>query len=332
MSESELVNPSQLSTKLEAILYLKAQPLSIQELAVYAICEEEEVEEALLILMQDYALRNSALEVVEGNSGFSLQLREAYMSLVQTIVPTDLGIGALRTLAAIALKGPIPQTQLVELRGSGAYQHVGDLAEEGFVSKRRQSNGRSYSVQVTEKFYQYFEVDELPKLKLKKTVRQRRVSEDDAKPTDVDSQPQTESDIAEPLEQDLAQAQEETDTISPDQGHAEEPATPSEQVLGSSDESNNAAASEPADLLEEKAVTSEHISEARENPPEIPTEKNIEIEESTIADQPKPAVAEFQQDIGEQEAPKSSEEDRPASSDEATSELPPLAESQPVDV
>ena len=331
MSESELVNPSQLSTKLEAILYLKAQPLSIQELAVYAICEEEEVEEALLILMQDYALRNSALEVVESNSGFSLQLREAYMSLVQTIVPTDLGIGALRTLAAIALKGPIPQTQLVELRGSGAYQHVGDLAEEGFVSKRRQSNGRSYSVQVTEKFYQYFEVDELPKLKLKKTVRQRRVSEDDAKPTDVDSQPQTESDIAEPLEQDLAQAQEETDTISPDQRHAEEPATPSEQVLGSSDESN-AAASEPADLLEEKAVTSEHISEGRENPLEIPTETNIEIEESNIADQPKPDVAESQQDIDQQEAQKSSDEDRPASSDEATSELPPLAESQPVDV
>jgi segregation and condensation protein B len=188
MSESDLVNPSQLSTKLEAILYLKAQPLSIQEIADYAICEIEDVEEALLILMQDYAMRDSALEVVETNAGFSLQLREAYMSLVQTIVPTDLGVGALRTLAAIALKGPISQTQLVELRGSGAYQHVGDLAEEGFISKRRQSNGRSFSVQVTEKFYQYFEVDELPKLKLKNSASRRRVIEDDeTEPSDTDS-------------------------------------------------------------------------------------------------------------------------------------------------
>jgi segregation and condensation protein B len=188
MSESDLVNPSQLSTKLEAILYLKAQPLSIQEIADYAICEIEDVEEALLILMQDYAMRDSALEVVETNAGFSLQLREAYMSLVQTIVPTDLGVGALRTLAAIALKGPISQTQLVELRGSGAYQHVGDLAEEGFISKRRQSNGRSFSVQVTEKFYQYFEVDELPKLKLKNSANRRRVIEDDeTEPSDTDS-------------------------------------------------------------------------------------------------------------------------------------------------
>lgn len=178
MSESETVYSSNLSTKLEAILYLKAKPLRIPELAELAQCEEEEIEEALLLLMQDYAQRNSALEVLETNSGFSLQLREAYMNLVQTIVPTDLGVGALRTLAAIALKGPIAQTQLVELRGSGAYQHVGDLVEEGFVSKRRSGNGRSYKVQVTEKFYQYFEVDELPKLKLKKPGDRRRVVEE----------------------------------------------------------------------------------------------------------------------------------------------------------
>ena len=199
MNESE--RESQLPQKLEAILYLKAKPLRILELAELALCEEEEVEEALLVLMQDYALRDSALEVLETDAGFSLQLRESYMNLVHTIIPTDLGVGSLRTLAAIALKGPIPQTQLVELRGSGAYQHVGDLVNEGFVSKRRLSNGRSYSVQVTEKFYQYFEVDELPKLKLKKSQRQRMVVEPDEAPkaeedttTQQDSQPESQED------------------------------------------------------------------------------------------------------------------------------------------
>ncbi|WP_166283428.1 SMC-Scp complex subunit ScpB [Lyngbya confervoides] len=178
MPDSDLINLSQLSTKLEAILYLKAQPLGLQAIAEYAQCEEEAVEEALLELMQDYAQRNSALEVVETDHGFSLQLREPYMTLVQTIVPTDLGVGALRTLAAIALRGPIPQTELVDLRGSGAYQHVGDLVEQGFVSKRRLPNGRSYTVQVTEKFKQYFEIDELPKLKLKQRGDRRKLAED----------------------------------------------------------------------------------------------------------------------------------------------------------
>ena len=77
----------------------------------------------------------------------------------------DLGVGALRTLAAIALRGPIGQPDLVDLRGSGVYQHVPELVKLGFVRKRRQTDGRSFSLQVTDKFYQHFEIDQLPKLK-----------------------------------------------------------------------------------------------------------------------------------------------------------------------
>jgi segregation and condensation protein B len=151
-----------LATKLETILYVKAQPLSINLLAEIAGCERDEVELGLIELMQDYAQRDGALELVETDAGFSLQLKASCQSLIDKLVPTDIGVGALRTLAAIALRGPIAQTDLVELRGSGAYQHVQELVERGFIQKRRQSNGRSYKVQVTEQFYQYFEVDKLP--------------------------------------------------------------------------------------------------------------------------------------------------------------------------
>jgi segregation and condensation protein B len=153
---------SSLSSKIEAILYLKAQPLSIGKIAEYAGCEREVVQEGLLDLMAEYAHRDGALEVVETPDGYCLQLREAFHDLIQRLIPVDLGVGALRTLAAIALKGSISQTKLVELRGSGAYQHVQELVSLGFVKKRRQSDGRSYWLQVTEKFYQYFQVDQLP--------------------------------------------------------------------------------------------------------------------------------------------------------------------------
>jgi segregation and condensation protein B len=189
MSDLERQSPPKLSAKIEAILYLKAQPMVIQEIADLAVRDREEVEEALLELMQDYALRESALEVVETDAGFSLQLRETYGQLVHTVVPTDIGIGALRTLAVIALKGPIPQTELVELRGSGAYQHVQALVDEGFVGKRRSGNGRSYSVNVTQKFYQYFEVDELPQLKLKRNIGEA-IAVDVAAPSEL-GQPET---------------------------------------------------------------------------------------------------------------------------------------------
>jgi segregation and condensation protein B len=151
-----------LASKIEAILYLKGQPLSVARIAEYAGCDRQEAEEGLIRLMSDYAHRDSALEIAETSEGYSLQLRESFHELVNDLVPLDLGVGALRTLAAIALKGPIAQTQLVELRGSGAYHHVQELVSLGFVRKRRQSDGRSYWLQVTSKFYQYFQVDKLP--------------------------------------------------------------------------------------------------------------------------------------------------------------------------
>lgn len=155
---------SRLSSKIEAILYLKAQPLTIAKLAEFADCERSAAEEALLELMSDYAHRDGALEIIETPNGYCLQLRESFHGLIQRLIPVDLGLGALRTLAAIALQGSISQTRLVELRGSGAYQHVQELVSLGFVKKRRQSDGRSYWLQVTEKFHQYFQVDQLPQL------------------------------------------------------------------------------------------------------------------------------------------------------------------------
>lgn len=154
-----------LPSKIEAILYLKGQPLSIAELAEYAGCDRHTVEEGLLELIDDYAHRDSALEVVETLSGnYSLQLRSSFQELVQTLIPVELGVGALRTLAAIALQSPIAQTELVNLRGSGAYQHVQELVEQGFVRKRRPVDGRSFLLYVTDKFYQYFQLEQLPQL------------------------------------------------------------------------------------------------------------------------------------------------------------------------
>lgn len=152
------------ATKIEAILYLKGKPLSIGEIAEYAACDRTTVEEGIIELMDSYARRDSALEVVETPDGYSLQLRTDFHDLVQTLIPVELGLGALRTLAAIALNSPILQSDLINLRGSGVYQHVPELVELGFVRKRRDNESRSYSLQVTPKFHQYFQIEQLPQL------------------------------------------------------------------------------------------------------------------------------------------------------------------------
>ncbi|OIP76861.1 MAG: SMC-Scp complex subunit ScpB [Oscillatoriales cyanobacterium CG2_30_44_21] len=162
-SESPIANS--LKQKVEAVLYLKGQPMNLVAIAETLGCEIEEAEIGLIDLISEYAHRDSALEIVEMDNGFALRLRSEFTDLIQKLIPVDLGRGALRTLAAIALKKNIVQSELIELRGAGAYQHVQELVEQGFVKKKRQADGgRSSVLQVTTKFHQYFEIDDLTKL------------------------------------------------------------------------------------------------------------------------------------------------------------------------
>ncbi len=153
-----------LHTKIEAILYLRGQPVPLSEIAEAASCPEDTAQDALINLMQEYARRDTALEVVETPAGYSLQLRESYRSLLGQMMPSTLGVGALRTLALVALRNPIRQVDVVEIRGSGAYQHIQELVEQGFVRKTKATDGRSYLLRLTDKFHQYFEIDESSKL------------------------------------------------------------------------------------------------------------------------------------------------------------------------
>lgn len=163
--QPELPIARSLKQQVEAVLYLKGQPMNLAAIAAALGCEVEDAEMGLIDLITEYAHRDSALELVETDVGFSLRLRSEFEDLVHKLIPVDIGRGALRTLAAIALKKNIVQSELIELRGAGAYQHVQELVEQGFVKKKRQADGgRSSILQVTAKFHQYFEIDDLTKL------------------------------------------------------------------------------------------------------------------------------------------------------------------------
>ncbi|WP_017325303.1 SMC-Scp complex subunit ScpB [Synechococcus sp. PCC 7336] len=159
-----------LKNQIEAILYLKGQPVSLTELSELASCDREDAYDALLELMEDYAHRDSALEVLEVETGFALQLREPFTDMVTDILPPEIGLAVTRTLAAIVLRGPITQVELVELRGSGAYQHVAELVEKGFIRKQRLPANRSYLLEVTNKFHQCYEVEKFDELLLESAI------------------------------------------------------------------------------------------------------------------------------------------------------------------
>ena len=151
-----------LASRIEAILYLKGRPIGLNELANLARDEPDQVREALGMLTASYSERDTALEVVEQSGRYCLQLRPALADLVKNMLPVNLSTATLRTLATIALKKRILQSELVDLRGSGAYDHIKELLAQDFIERRRQSDGRSYWLTLSEKFHRTFSV--LPEL------------------------------------------------------------------------------------------------------------------------------------------------------------------------
>ena len=146
-----------LKSRIEAVLFVTAKVLQIKDIAEILEEEPEKVEEALLELIMDYASREGALEIDDEN-GYILQVKEEHLDIVEKLCPVELKPPVLKTLTVIALKEPIRQSLLKDLRGSNAYEHVQELLEKGLISRHKDKNGRSFNIKTTPKFADYFKL------------------------------------------------------------------------------------------------------------------------------------------------------------------------------
>ena len=137
--------------------------MSLTEIIEIVHEEKSIVEQALFALIAGYAQRDTALQINEKNGSYCLELKTILSPLVKSLLPVDISIATLRTLATIALKKRILQSELVEIRGSGAYEHIKELISQDFIDRKRQREGRSYWITLSEKFHQTFSI--LPDIK-----------------------------------------------------------------------------------------------------------------------------------------------------------------------
>ena len=147
-----------LITKIEAILYLKGRPVEMKNLSEITNTDLHLVESALEELKIKYSDPKSALELNENKSSISLELKQNLNEFVEDLLPAELKTAVLRTLAVIAIKKKILQSDLILLRGSSAYEHIKELIDKKFIQRRRQKDGRSFWLTLSEKFFQTFAV------------------------------------------------------------------------------------------------------------------------------------------------------------------------------
>lgn len=141
----------------EAALYVAGRPLELSELcSVLKTRSREKVKKLVKMLMQEYANRESALEILEvKGERYVMQLKAEFTPHVRKIVKRPLlSTGPLKTLSYIALRQPVSQKRVIEVRGRHAYGHISLLKEMGLIASERR--GRATILRTTDYFADYF--------------------------------------------------------------------------------------------------------------------------------------------------------------------------------
>ena len=144
---------SDLKAQVEAVLFVSDIPLKTGQISKMLNASYDDVQSALVQLIQEYEDRNGGLEIGT-DDGYIVQVKTQYLNIVTNMMPLELNPGPLRTLSAISLKEPVLQSEIINMRGSGAYDHINELVDMELITKKPQ--GLSYLLRTTKKFSQYF--------------------------------------------------------------------------------------------------------------------------------------------------------------------------------
>lgn len=165
----------------EAALYVAGRPLNLKELcSVLKTRSKNKAKKLAKMLIQKYASRNTALEILElKDERYVLQLKADFTPYVRKLVKKPLlSTGPLKTLAYIAYRQPVSQKRVVEVRGHHVYSHIKLLKETGLIVGERK--GRSTFLRTTEYFADYFGLSHdllTMKRQLKKVFEQEMVND-----------------------------------------------------------------------------------------------------------------------------------------------------------
>ncbi len=139
---------------IEAALFAAGKTLSVNELSELSGLQVDEARATAESLAREYALRESGLEIMSLGEGYSMQVRPALVHQVMSVAPREIDAPLIRTLAIIAYKQPLKQSDLVEIRGNKSYDHVKELEKMGLISAPKQ--GRTRVITTTRAFADYF--------------------------------------------------------------------------------------------------------------------------------------------------------------------------------
>ncbi len=148
----------ELKNKAEALLFSIGKRIDISEIAkLLRFRDMEQLTQVLNEIKSEYDSRNSPMIVVNDGPHWKIVVREKYTPVVKKVVAdVELSKTLIETLAMVAWKNPVKQSEIIEIRSNKGYDHLDELERMGFITRKKY--GRTKLISLTEKFFNYFEL------------------------------------------------------------------------------------------------------------------------------------------------------------------------------
>lgn len=148
---------------LEAVFFISGRYLSMQELISLSDLNPIIIRDLIERLKDKYNKEDSALEIVEKNGLWKMDVRQEYANIINKMATgsSEFSKAEQETLAIIAYKQPIKQSVIIKIRGNKAYDHIKKLSDLDLIKKKR--TGHTHELSLSEDFYDYFSVSESEK-------------------------------------------------------------------------------------------------------------------------------------------------------------------------
>ncbi len=157
-----------LDAKIEAILYFKNEPVSVEKLALILKSTELDIRASLRVLAE--RLKTGGLVLISSNDEFSLgaspQLSDLIEEMIKDDLSKELGKSALDTLTIILYYGPVSKLKIDNIRGVNSGFVLRNLLIRGLIERiASDKDQRSYLYRPTLQLISYLglgSVSELP--------------------------------------------------------------------------------------------------------------------------------------------------------------------------
>ena len=169
---------NQLKSMIEAILFAAGRPVTQKELVLSLEIPEEDIENIIASMQEDYKQVTRGIEVIKINQSYQLCTKKELYDFILPVVDKrnkpNLSNAALETLAIVAYNPKITRPEIEAIRGVSADACVYKLMEYGLIEEAGKVDlpGKPMSYRTTDDFLRMFgygsleELPELPKYRM----------------------------------------------------------------------------------------------------------------------------------------------------------------------